>query len=153
MARISTKIPKVYRYLFYLTLSLCWCSGVTFWLLHNFGMVEGEFGTEPHWLQYPALQAHGFAAFVMLMCLGALFTAHVPATWPMAKAKKTGLTMLVSVSLSVLSAYSLYYLVSEDWKVWLGNGHAGLGVVLPLLLFIHIKVARRNRLRRAVNYS
>ena len=153
MARISNKIPKQYRYVFYFALTLCWFSGVSFWVLHNFGMVEGEFGTEPHFLQYPTLQVHGFAAFLMLLCLGALFTAHVPATWSMEKAKKTGLSFLIFVSVSVLSAYSLYYLVSEDWKTWLANGHALVGVFLPLLLFIHIKVARRRRMRRAVNYS
>ena len=91
--------------------------------------------------------------FLMLLCLGALFTAHVPATWSMAKAKKTGLTFLIFVSVSVLSAYCLYYLVSEDWKIWLANGHALVGVFLPLLLFVHIKIARRRKMRRAVNYS
>ena len=69
MSNISRKIAKKYRYLFYGFLSLSVFSGSGFWLLRNFAMVEGDFGPESHFLQYPFLQLHGFAAFMMLMAL------------------------------------------------------------------------------------
>tara|TARA_R110000737_G_scaffold8048_6_gene23528 strand:+ start:11334 stop:11843 length:510 start_codon:yes stop_codon:yes gene_type:complete len=142
MSNISRKIAKKYRYIFYYTLALSAFSGSIFWLLRKFAMVEGDFGPESHALQYPVLQLHGFAAFMMLMALGAIFTAHIPKTWYKERAKKTGSTLLGFVIFSLLSAYSLYYLVSEDWHVLLGNSHAIIGLCLPVLLIFHIKTAR-----------
>jgi hypothetical protein len=145
MSNISRKIAKKYRYLFYSFLSLSVFSGSGFWLLRNFAMVKGDFGPESHFLQYPFLQLHGFAAFMMLMALGSIFTSHVSKTWPLGKAKKSGVTLMSFIIFSLLSAYSLYYLVSEDWHVLLGNSHAIVGLLLPTLLFFHIKMARKSR--------
>lgn len=143
MSKISRRIAKKYRYLFYFILSLSLISGTGFWLLRNFAMVEGDFGPESHFLQYPFLQVHGFAAFLMLMALGTIFTAHIPKTWYQHKAKTSGITMLTLVSFSMVSAYSLYYLVGEDWHALLGNIHAIVGILLPVTLFIHINFARK----------
>lgn len=148
MAKITIKIPKNYRYFFYLTLLLAWLSGVSFWLIRNYGFVEGDFGPESHFLQFPLLQLHGFTAFTMLLCLGAIFSAHIPSTWYQKRAKKSGIVMLTSVCLSVLSAYSLYYLVSEEWHELLANGHAIIGLSLPLILLIHIVIARNSRKKK-----
>ena len=153
MARISTKIPKNYRYYLYLSLALSCLSGTAFWLLRNYGFVEGDFGPEAHFLQYPALQLHGFAAFSMLLCLGAIFTAHIPNTWYAKRAKNSGVILTTVLSLSALSAYSLYYLVNEDWHELLGNSHAALGLILPLFLILHVKVARKSRKKSPLNNS
>lgn len=142
MSNISRKIAKKYRYIFYCTLALSAISGSVFWLLREFTMVEGDFGPESHFLQYPAIQLHGFAAFIMLMALGAIFTSHIPKTWYKGRAKKSGTSLLSFVIFSLLSAYSLYYLVSEDWHVLLANSHAIAGLCLPALLIFHIKKAR-----------
>lgn len=145
MSAISTKISKKYRYFFYVILALSCVSGSGFWLIREFGMVEGDFGSESHFLQYPLLQVHGFLAFVMLMSIGAIFSSHVTKTWSAGRAKKLGITLLVHVIFMLLSAYSLYYLVSEDWHVLLGNSHAVFGLLLPLMLFTHVKLARKSR--------
>ena len=144
MSNISRKIAKKYRYIFYFNLAVSALSGATFWLLREFAMVEGDFGPESHFLQYPTLQLHGFAAFVMLMALGAIFTSHIPKTWYKGQAKKSGLTMLCFIVFSLLSAYSLYYLVTEDWHVLLGNAHAIVGICLPALLYFHIRTGRKS---------
>jgi len=145
MSNISRKIAKKYRYIFYTALALSALSGSMFWLLREFAMVEGDFGPESHFLQYPFLQLHGFAAFFMLMALGAIFTSHIPKTWYKGQAKKSGTTLLSLVIFSLISAYSLYYLVSEDWHVLLANSHAIVGICLPALLIFHIKKARSTR--------
>lgn len=145
MPTINTKISKKYRYFFYLTLMMSVISGSGFWLLRRFGMVEGDFGPESHALQYPLLQLHGFAAFIMLMCLGAIFASHVPKTWYTGRAKRTGITLSTAVMTSMLSAYALYYLVSQDWHELLGNIHAVVGLGLPLMLFVHVTYARKSR--------
>lgn len=153
MSKINKKIAKKYRYLFYITLSISVFSGSGFWLLRKFGMVEGDFGPESHFLQYPFLQLHGFAAFIMLMALGAIFTSHIPNTWYQKIAKKTGLTLLSFIIFSLISAYSLYYLVGQNWHEFLGNLHAAIGLLLPILLFVHIRTARKSRSNKKHKYA
>ncbi|WP_293750381.1 hypothetical protein [uncultured Paraglaciecola sp.] len=148
MSRINKHIPPIYRYFFYTVLSLCWLTGSVFWLLREFAFIEGDFGPEPHFLQYPVLQLHGLGAFFMLLSLGAIFTGHIPNTWSLGRAKKSGLWILSAVILSMCSAYSLYYLVQEDWHLWLGNGHALVGVSLPIILYVHIKIARNSNAKK-----
>lgn len=144
MPNISLKITKTYRYFFYTTMFISLISGTAFWLLRHYGFTEGDFGPESHFMQYPMLQLHGFAAFTMLMSLGAIFGSHIPKTWSSKRSRTSGISILTSVSLSVLSAYSLYYLVGEDWHEVLGNGHAVVGLFSPVLLYVHIHFARKN---------
>ncbi|WP_441002859.1 hypothetical protein [Pseudocolwellia agarivorans] len=148
MSNISLTISKRYRYFFYCVLGLSLVTGVAFWVFRRFFMVEGDFGPESHFLQYPMLQIHGFSAFVMMMSLGAIFASHIPKTWSSKRARKSGLFILIATSLSIVSAYILYYLVSEDWHEWLGNGHAIVGILLPAILLLHIKKARISRYKR-----
>ena len=144
MSNISLKITKTYRYFFYMTMFVSLLSGSGFWLLRQYGFTEGDFGPESHFMQYPLLQLHGFAAFAMLMSLGAIFGSHIPKTWASKRSRTSGISILTSVSLSILSAYSLYYLVGEDWHELLGNGHAIIGLLSPVLLYVHIHFARKN---------
>jgi hypothetical protein len=53
--------------------------------------------------------------------------------------------MIISaVSFLMITAYSLYYLVSEDWHPLLVNSDAIMGLLLPLTLFVPIKVVVLN---------
>jgi len=153
MARISTKIPKGYRYFFYLLVALCFTSGASFWLIREFFQIDGDFGLSPHFLQYPLLQIHGFMAFVMLMSVGAIFSAHIPSTWGTKRARKSGIMITCFISMSVITAYALYYLITEDSQFWLTYLHLVLGVCLPSLLIIHVKKARKSRRISVTNYS
>jgi len=129
-------------------LSLSFVTGSSFWLLKTFAMQAGDFGPESHFLQYPALQLHGFAAFLMMMCLGAIFGSHIPKNWHYKRGKNSGIAILSVVTFSVISAYSLYYLVSEDFHTLLANSHAIVGITLPVILFIHITLARKAKGRK-----
>ena len=145
MPKVSQKISTSYRYLLYIVLALSCFTGAGFWLVRHYFMVDGDFGVEPHFLQYPLLQAHGFLAFVMLLALGAIYASHVAKTWSSGRAKKSGTWLLSNTVLSLLSAYALYYLVNQEWHEFLGNTHAILGLLLPVGLIIHINIARKSR--------
>jgi hypothetical protein len=148
MSKISAKISSKYRYFFYLILCFSVISGSAFWLLKTFAIVEGDFGPESHFLQYPMLQFHGFAAFTMLLCLGAIFGSHVPKNWHYQRGKQSGSVILAFVVFSILSAYSLYYLVSEEWHILLANSHAIVGLSLPIILYLHLKLARKSKSKK-----
>jgi len=85
--------------------------------------------------------------------LGSIFTSHVSKTWSIGKAKKSGIGLMSFIIFSLLSAYSLYYLVGEDWHTLLGNSHALVGLMLPTLLIVHIKVARKSRKKKKTHYQ
>lgn len=153
MSNISLTIKQSYRYFFYGVLGLSFITGIAFWLLRRYGMVEGDFGPESHFLQYPLLQIHGLSAFVMLMSLGAIFASHIPKTWSSKRSRKSGILILTFTALSIITAYSLYYLVSENWHELLGNSHAIIGISLPLILLIHITLARRTRKYKKHKYG
>lgn len=153
MAKISKTIPQGYRYFFYVVVSCCFFSGTSFWLIREFFQIEGEFGIEPHSWQYPLLQLHGLMAFLMLMAIGAVITGHVTTTWYGQRAKKSGIALLTGISFSVISAYILYYWVSEETQEWLALLHLVFGCLLPILLILHITIARRTRKGSATRYS
>lgn len=114
MQRINLKITRGYRWFLYGTLTLSVMSGGGFWLIRRFGQVEGEFGLESSPWQYPLLQAHGLAAFLMLMAFGAVAAAHIPPAWFSRRNRWLGCVLATAVSLSALSAYVLYYWVGDD---------------------------------------
>ena len=145
MASIRVKISKPWRRALYAALATSWCSGIVFFVLSRWVRVEGEFGPERHPLQFPFLQLHGGAAFVMMMFLGALFIGHVANTWPIKKQHPMGLTMAIVAALMVISAWLLYYLANEDVRAWVANIHAAMGFLLPAILVIHIHRARRKK--------
>jgi len=153
MPKVSTKISTSYRISFYVILAASCLSGAGFWLIRRFFMIDGDFGFEPHFLQYPLLQFHGLSAFLMLLSLGAIYASHVAKTWSGGRAKKCGTWLLSNTILSLLSAYALYYLVNQEWHEILGNAHAIIGLLLPISLIVHIKIARNSRRKKHHSHS
>ncbi|UTW44490.1 hypothetical protein KFE80_08785 [bacterium SCSIO 12696] len=146
MAGIRVRIAKPWRHTLYAALSISWCSGIGFFILSRWVRIDGDFGPERHPLQFPILQLHGGAAFIMLMLLGALYVGHVANTWPLKKQHPMGLAIAILTALMAISAWLLYYLANEDIRGWIANIHAAIGLLLPVILWAHIRRARRKRL-------
>ena len=149
MAFISIKIPLNFRILLFIILLVSWVSGVTFYLLNNYVIVEGDFGPEKHPWQYNVLMTHGAAAFGMMIFYGSLLTSHIPSGWKSRRLKKLGISMLIALSVQVITAYLLYYMGDEQWRIIIANIHAFNGFVFPLLLITHIVFGMRFRRKRA----
>ncbi|MEM7019498.1 MAG: hypothetical protein AAF512_19445 [Pseudomonadota bacterium] len=145
MPPIRAKIPKTYQRILFSALALSWCSGVCFFVLSTWFMVEGEFGPEKHPWQYPSLMVHGGAAFLMIFCYGALLASHVTSAWPLKRSRITGLSIAIAVGLQIITAYLLYYLASESLRVWTVNVHLTVGFCLPLLLVFHLVAGKRGK--------
>jgi len=145
MRKITVIFPKLYRNGLFTVLAASWTTGIIFFILSRYITVPGDFGPEKHPWQYPVLQIHGAAAFFMMMAFGSIIATHIPMTWKLQRLRKLGLTMAAAIGLQIVSAYFLYYLANEDWRAWVANSHAALGVSLPLLLASHIVVGRRSR--------
>ena len=75
-----------------------------------------------------------------------MLASHVPKTWPLKKNKITGMMLVIIVSLQMITAYCLYYLVLGEYRIFLIYTHLITGIALPVALIGHlirIKVARK----------
>lgn len=145
MARVSTRIPRAYRLFLYALLLTSWSSGSTFFVLNKWVTVEGEFGPEKHPMQVVALRTHGGAAFLMMVCYGFLLASHVPAGWRSKRMRRLGLTLVSAQGFLILSAYLLYYLANDGFRILLSYAHASVGFLFPFLLAAHLYSAARDR--------
>ena len=91
------------------------------------------------------LRVHGAAAMVMLVLLGTLLPLHARVGWRRGRNVASGILMLASNGLLVLTALGLYYAGSDTFRYWTSELHVGLGVALPLLITGHVIVGRRGR--------
>ena len=148
MRIISIKIPQKHRLFLFLFLATSWVTGITFYILNRWFMVEGMFGPEKHPWQFTILQIHGIAAFGMLMAYGAILANHVPQSWKANRLRGIGVLLLTAFSSQVITAYLLYYLANENGRTITSNIHTIIGLILPLILGIHIwlgiKTKRQN---------
>ena len=135
---ITTRFPILYRRILYSLVLFSWCSGIAFFILSRYVLIEGEFGPEKHPWQFPLLKFHGAAAFMMILSLGAVITSHIPAGWRTGRHRIFGSVLLASIIFMVLTAWMLYYLSNETNRELIGNIHALVGVLLPVTVFWHV---------------
>ena len=130
--------------LYTVTLAL-FASGAAWAWLHYFAKVEGEFGPEKHpWL--PTLtKIHGAAAFAALISFGLILGAHVPAGYRTHRSRLSGFLLITVFSVSILTAYGLYYSGSDEWRPTIILTHLISGLSLPVLITAHIVAGRRRR--------
>ena len=101
------------------------------------------------WQQIAAnlLMAHGGAAMVALLLLGALGPVHVRRGWISCRNRVTGALMVTLNSVLTLTAFGLYYLGSDSLRPWIGDIHLALGLGLPAFLLSHVWIGKRDKSR------
>ena len=148
MRPISVKIPQGVQNFIFFVLLVSWCSGIAFYIFSHWITIDGDFGPEKHPWQYPMLQIHGAAAFLMMMSFGAMLAAHVPHSWKLKRSRGIGLTLVSVMAFQMITAYILYYLAGEETRPWFVNAHAAVGLMIPVLLVAHIMMGVRGRKAR-----
>lgn len=86
---------------------------------------------------------HGIAAYGLLLVAGMVAALHVLPRWRHQRQLKSGLLLALVLLLLALTGLALYYAGSErlrDASDWL---HLLAGLALPLLLAVHLALARR----------
>lgn len=140
MAVITFKIPTFYRRFLYIITTTSWLTGIIFFILSTFFIVEGEFGPEKHSWQFPILMIHGASAFLMIISYGALLISHIPSSWKLNRMRGIGISLILFVGIQVITAYMLYYLSNETFRTIITWCHLIVGFYLPFLLVTHIVV-------------
>lgn len=135
---VNVKISKPYRRWLYGLFALSWFSGVTFFVLYTWFVVEGDYGLVKHPWQFPALQIHGAAAFLMMITFGFLLGSHVSRSWRIKPKRKLGITLISIAAFQVITAYILYYIAQDEPRVIVAYAHLSVGGLLPIILALHV---------------
>jgi len=89
------------------------------------------------------LMAHGGAAMLALLLLGALVPLHLAPAWRRDKNRALGAAMATLTALLIASAFGLYYIGSDTLRGWASDLHIALGLAFPTLLAAHVMTGRR----------
>jgi hypothetical protein len=118
------------------------------WLLCHYLFAEtGEFGALPHPLESLWLELHGAAGMIALVLFGSLLTSHMRRAWALARGRWSGGFLTSLFLLLAITGYGLYYAGGESLRAWTSVIHWGVGLGLPLLLIVHVRMLR-TKLRR-----
>jgi len=132
------KIQKPQRIWLFALFAIAWCSGVAFFILKTWFIVEGEFGLEKHPFQFSALQVHGFVAFLMMITYGYVMGTHVRDTWEEKPKQAFGILLVALPAFQMITAYLLYYVAKEELRETIEYLHLGVGFTLPFILMTHV---------------
>lgn len=142
-----------YKKMFFLVLATSWVTGLAFFILNNFYIMNGEFGGQKHSWQYPILKIHGGSSFFIMVVFGYFLSAHVRKNWYSRKSKPIlGVALLIMPILSMITAYILYYISSDGARQIVSYIHFFIGFFLPFMLIIHIVQMTRSKTKNSGNF-
>jgi hypothetical protein len=85
------------------------------------------------------MRLHGAAAMAVLVALGALLTAHVPAGWTSGSNRLSGLALLGTSAWLAITGLLLYYAGGEWLRAFASQTHFWVGIALSLAIGVHIR--------------
>jgi hypothetical protein len=136
--------PRNFLAWFWSLLALIAITGLV--LLPGMLALRLEWDVPDRWLP-PARVAwaatHGLLAFLTLLLLGSLLPLHVRHGLRQLKNRGTGIALLATLPLLVLSGWGIYYLSDEDWARWTSELHVLIALPISALVGWHAWRARR----------
>lgn len=143
MKRVGLHFPRWAKLTLYGNLLLSLATGMTWFALHRWGQVEGEFGMEPHPAEPWLLRIHGASAFLILIGFGYLLATHLTVGWRSRRNRPLGLSLVVCLALLAASGYLLYYASGEGFRDTVSWVHFIIGLSFPVILASHVIVGHR----------
>jgi cation transport ATPase len=119
-------------------------SGLGWLFAHYILAVPGEFGEAHHPSETWWLRTHGATAMGFLMVIGSLIPGHIVRAWHLRKNLRTGLFMIVLITLLILTSYGLYYVTEELSHPWISTAHWVIGIASIAGLLLHVMVGRKS---------
>ncbi len=116
---------------------VAWLSGLALFLTKTFGQTQSEFGLQRHVLETPLRAVHGGAMMIVLAALGSVLAVHVPAGWESGLRRRSAFFTVAAVLVLAGTGWGLYYVGLESVRNAMGWVHAGIGLALAPLFWIH----------------
>lgn len=144
---INLRLERWHRRCVYASGAALLISGAAWLIARFFLRAQGQFGESVSPIEPWAMKLHGAAAMVMLFFLGSLMNGHIRRALKSRRNLVSGWSMITTFLLLVVSGFGLYYLAGEsDRSVWSAL-HWVIGLGGALLLVVHIRLGRAERLR------
>ncbi len=145
MNRIALHFPRWAKAILYGNILLSLLTGSTWFALHRWGQIEGEFGPEKHPLEPWLIKIHGASAFLILIGFGYLLASHVHVGWRSRRNRVLGVTLLSTICLLIFTGYLLYYASADGFREGVSWTHLLTGLSLPVTLGLHVWWGHRRR--------
>ena len=128
-------VKPIHKQILYIVSTILWLTG-TVWLYIRYCLkTQGQF-------DFQMLRIHGAAAMGFLIIFGAILY-HIKPGWRQKRQRPSGLSLIVSCIVLILTGWGLYYLGNDDWRNWTSIIHCVLGLGLPGIVFIHVLGVQR----------
>ena len=134
----SIRLPAAQRWATYTVLAVVGLSGLAWSLLHDvlqWGWMLSE---------RRLLIAHGVAAAIALVVIGALLPLHIRLAFHVKRNLKSGVAALSLMTFLGLTGLLLYY-TGEDWRDGVKWSHLVVGTIACLAIPAHVWLGRRQK--------
>ena len=145
MKRIALHFPRLWKAALYAVLAMSWLTGTTWFVLHQWVRIEGDFGEEHSAWEPVLIRVHGASAMLMMVFYGYLLASHVPTGLRSKRNRVLGLALVFSIGFLIFTAYGLYYLGGEQFRNVVSWAHASVGFALPFVLALHVVLGHQHR--------
>lgn len=127
-ARKSALLLPLHKQILYVVSAVLWLTG-TIWLLVQSSLL---------------MKLHGAAAMVFLMAFGALWLEHVPEGWTQKEHRPSGVTLTATCAVLIFTGWGLYYLAGDTVRSGMHWVHTIMGLLLPVIIFLHVRLNPSN---------
>jgi hypothetical protein len=131
--RSKVLLAPLHKQLLYVVIALLWLSGAVWIYLYETSP------SRPLWMKI-----HGAAAMVFLILFGTLLMQHVPEGWRQDRQRSSGVSLLGLCGLLIVTGWGLYYWGDDTLRQWTTVIHTGVGLALPVLIWLHVWLGRRS---------
>lgn len=138
------RLPAWQRRSFHGVCGVLFVSGVAWLAAHFFLRPVNEFGVAVNPLEPWSMKLHGAAAMAVLWLVGSMLYLHIRRGLALRRNLLAGWSMIGLLGLLTLTGYALYYIAGEDSRPVWSVLHWIAGLLLPALVWLHVRSGRRS---------
>lgn len=144
-SHVNLRLERWHRIFAYMSIFGLVITGVLWLVSHYFLRSVTLFGESVHPLEPISMKLHGAGAMVVLFLLGSLMNSHIRRAFKAKRNLVSGLIMIVTVLVLIMTGYCLYYLADANTRALWSAIHWVIGCMLPIAIVIHIALGRKIR--------
>lgn len=140
--RTHNRLPRWHRRLINALTATLALSGLAWLAVVYLDAPPGEATPAPHRFAGPLLEIHGIAAYAALLACALVGHAHLRTGWRIPALRRFGATLGVTILALALTGLGFYYIAAEAAVPFIRWAHVGVGVLMPLVLYVHVRSGR-----------